>query len=381
MEEKIPQLTLTPEQPAAPQADALQTVEARPEAGPDWAQLTQAERDAVLAFAEKIDITDSNQVLHYGAAAQKNVAAFSENALQNVRTKDLGQIGDMVSELVVELKGFDATQSRRGLLQFFRKAGSSTQMLKAKYDKAEENVDKICRQLQSHQIQLMKDAALLDQMYEKNLEDYRQLTMYILAGQKRLAQAQVETLPALRAQAQQSGLAEEAQRANDFANQCQRFEKKLHDLELTQVICLQMAPQIRMIQNNDELMSEKIQTSLVNTIPLWKSQMVLALGLQHTQSAIQAQQQVTEMTNTLLQKNADMLKMASIETARESERAVVDVETLRHTNQSLIETLDEVMRIQKEGAQKRAEAQAELRRIEGELKQKLLAVRGGQPQA
>lgn len=392
MEEKIPQLTLTPDLTQTPELTEkpvaeLQTAplndqpDTRPEAGPELAQLSPEEQAAVAAFAEKIDITDSNLVLQYGAAAQKNIADFSANALENVRTKDMGEVGDMVSELVVELKGFDAEQERKGLLGLFKKASRGTQLMKAKYDKAEANVDKISRQLQSHQIQLMKDTALLDQMYEKNLEYYKQLTMYILAGRQRLAKEQNETLPALQAAAQQSGLAEDAQRANDFANQCQRFEKKLHDLELTRVICLQMAPQIRMIQNNDTLMSEKIQTSLVNTIPLWKSQMVLALGLSHAQKAMEAQRQVTDMTNTLLKKNADMLKTASVETAKESERAVVDLETLQHTNQSLIETLDEVLQIQTEGAQKRAAAQAELRKIEGELKQKLLEVRRGDSQA
>lgn len=392
MEEKIPQLTLTPNLTQTPELTEkpvaeLQTAplndqpDTRPEAGPELAQLSPEEQEAVAAFAEKIDITDTNLVLQYGAAAQKNIADFSANALENVRTKDMGEVGDMVSELVVELKGFDAEQERKGLLGLFKKASRGTQLMKAKYDKAEANVDKISRQLQSHQIQLMKDTALLDQMYEKNLEYYKQLTMYILAGRQRLAKEQNETLLALQAAAQQSGLAEDAQRANDFANQCQRFEKKLHDLELTRVICLQMAPQIRMIQNNDTLMSEKIQTSLVNTIPLWKSQMVLALGLSHAQKAMEAQRQVTDMTNTLLKKNADMLKTASVETAKESERAVVDLETLQHTNQSLIETLDEVLQIQTEGAQKRAAAQAELRKIEGELKQKLLEVRRGDSQA
>ena len=392
MEEKIPQLTLTPDLTQTPELTEkpvaeLQTAplndqpDTRPEAGPELAQLSPEEQAAVAAFAEKIDITDTNLVLQYGAAAQKNIADFSANALENVRTKDMGEVGDMVSELVVELKGFDAEQERKGLLGLFKKASRGTQVMKAKYDKAEANVNKISRQLQSHQIQLMKDTALLDQMYEKNLEYYKQLTMYILAGRQRLAKEQNETLLALQAAAQQSGLAEDAQRANDFANQCQRFEKKLHDLELTRVICLQMAPQIRMIQNNDTLMSEKIQTSLVNTIPLWKSQMVLALGLSHAQKAMEAQRQVTDMTNTLLKKNADMLKTASVETAKESERAVVDLETLQHTNQSLIETLDEVLQIQTEGAQKRAAAQAELRKIEGELKQKLLEVRRGDSQA
>lgn len=386
MEEKIPQLTLTPDLTQTPEltekpAAELQTAplndqpDTRPEAGPELAQLSPEEQAAVAAFAEKIDITDTNLVLQYGAAAQKNIADFSANALENVRTKDMGEVGDMVSELVVELKGFDAEQERKGLLGLFKKASRGTQLMKAKYDKAEANVDKISRQLQSHQIQLMKDTALLDQMYEKNLEYYKQLTMYILAGRQRLAKEQNETLLALQAAAQQSGLAEDAQRANDFANQCQRFEKKLHDLELTRVICLQMAPQIRMIQNNDTLMSEKIQTSLVNTIPLWKSQMVLALGLERSRQATAAQSAVTNMTNELLRKNAEMLKMGTIATAKEAERGVVDIETLRKTNEDLISTLDEVMKIQTEGRQKRREAEVELTKIEGDLRQKLMELR------
>lgn len=382
MEEKIPQLTLTPDLSEVPELEVKQDTELtksqednRPEAGPDLSQLTEDERKAVLDFSEKIDICDSNLVMQYGATAQKNIADFSSNALNNVRTKDMGEIGDMVSDLVVELKGFDAAEERKGLMGLFKKASRGAELMKAKYDKAEANVDKICRQLQGHQIQLMKDIEVLDQMYDKNLDYYKQLTMYILAGQQKLTKERNETLPMLQQKAKQSGLAEDAQTANDFANMCLRFEKKLHDLELTRVVCLQMAPQIRMIQNNDTLMVEKIQTSLVNTIPLWKSQMVLALGLSHSQRAMEAQRQVSDMTNDLLRKNADMLKMASIDTARESERSVVDIETLQHTNRSLIETLDEVMKIQTEGAQKRAAAETELRRIEGELKQKLLEIR------
>lgn len=381
--EKTPQLTLTPDLNEAPALEVQpelslqpnETPDTRPEAGPDMSQLTEAEQKAVLDFAEKIDIRDSGMVLQYGAAAQKNIADFSGTALENVRTKDMGQIGDMVADLVVELKGFDANEERKGFLGLFKKAGRGTQMLKAKYAKAETNVDKIAQQLESHQITLMKDIAVLDQMYAKNLDYFKQLTMYILAGQKRLADERATTLPALRQKAESSGLAEDAQAANDYENMCQRFEKKLHDLELTRVISIQMGPQIRMIQNNDTLMTEKIQTSLVNTIPLWKSQMVLALGISHSQQAMEAQRQVTDMTNELLKKNADMLKTATVETARESERAVVDIETLQHTNASLISTLDEVLQIQQEGAKKRAEAEVELRKIEGELKQKLLEVR------
>ena len=385
MEEKIPQLTLTPEledqpvfetKPETTLVNPAEQVDNRPESGPDMSQLSEAEQKAVIEFAEKIDITDSGLVLQYGAAAQKNIADFSGSALNNVRTKDMGEVGDMLSGLVMELKGFDAVAENKGIKGWFKKAGNSIELMKVRYDKAEANVDKISRQLQNHQITLLKDIAVLDQMYDKNLDYYKQLTMYILAGQRSLKQAKEVTLPQMRTAAAESGLASDAQKANDYANMVERFEKKLHDLELTRVICLQMAPQIRMIQNNDTLMTEKIQTSLVSTIPLWKSQMVLALGIHDSQQALQAQHQVTEVTNQLLAKNADMLKEATIETAKESERGVVDIETLQHTNQQLISALDEVLQIQTEGAQRRAAAEVELRRIEGELKQKLLQVRG-----
>ena len=385
MEEKIPQLTLTPEledqpvfetKPETTLVNPAEQVDNRPESGPDMSQLSEAEQKAVIEFAEKVDITDSGLVLQYGAAAQKNIADFSGSALNNVRTKDMGEVGDMLSGLVMELKGFDAVAENKGIKGWFKKAGNSIELMKVRYDKAEANVDKISRQLQNHQITLLKDIAVLDQMYDKNLDYYKQLTMYILAGQRSLKQAKEVTLPQMRTAAAESGLASDAQKANDYANMVERFEKKLHDLELTRVICLQMAPQIRMIQNNDTLMTEKIQTSLVSTIPLWKSQMVLALGIHDSQQALQAQHQVTEVTNQLLAKNADMLKEATIETAKESERGVVDIETLQHTNQQLISTLDEVLQIQTEGAQRRAAAEVELRRIEGELKQKLLQVRG-----
>jgi len=373
----MPKLTLTPdleETPAAPvpvkkEAPAVQ-------AGPDMSMLSPAEQKQVEDFAKSIDLTNSQVVLQYGAGAQKNIASFSESALGSVRTKDMGEVGDMIASLVVELKGFDAEEETKGLRGLFRKANKSMEAMKAKYDKAERNVDKIVTQLEGHQITLMKDIAILDQMYDKNLAYYKELTMYILAGQKCLADARATTLVELRNKVQRSGLTEDAQRANDYENMCHRFEKKLHDLELTRVVSMQMAPQIRMIQNNDTVMSEKIQTSLVNTIPLWKSQMVLALGISHSQQAMEAQRQVTDMTNSLLKKNADMLKMATVETARESERSVVDIETLKHTNESLISTLDEVLQIQTEGAQKRREAEVELRKIEGELKQKLLETRG-----
>ena len=384
MNEKIPQLTLTPDldsQPVLetkPDTAIAQTpeVDNRPEAGPELAQLSEAEQKAVLEFAEKIDITDTGMVLQYGAGAQKNISDFSGKALNNVRTKDMGEVGEMLSDLVMELKGFDAEEERKGLRGLFRKANSGMELMKVKYDKAEANVEKVSRQLEGHKITLLGDIARLDQMYEQNLEYYKQLTMYILAGQKALRKAREVTLPQMRAEAAASALPSDAQKVNDYANMCDRFEKRLHDLELTRVICLQMAPQIRMIQNNDTLMTEKIQTSLVSTIPLWKSQMVLALGIEDSRRALEAQREVTDVTNALLRRNADMLKQATLETAKEAERGVVDIETLQHTNTQLITTLDEVLQIQTEGAQKRLAAEKELRRIEGELKQKLLQARG-----
>ncbi len=384
MEEKIPQLTLTPEldvkpeveiQPEMSLTDPQMVQDNRPEAGPDLSQLSEAEQKTVVDFAKKIDITDTKLVMQYGAGAQKNIADFSGAALNNVRTRDMGEVGDMLPSLVMELKGFDTETEKKGIKGLFKKASSNMEMMKVRYDKAEANVDKISANLKNHQVILLKDIAILDQMYDKNLDYYKQLTMYILAGQTSLRQAKEETLPQLRAQAAQSGLADDAQHANDYANMIERFEKKLHDLELTRVICLQMAPQIRMIQNNDTLMTEKIQTSLVSTIPLWKSQMVLALGIGDSYKALEAERQVTNVTNELLKKNAEMLHSATVETAKESERGVVDIETLQHTNQQLISTLDEVLQIQTEGAQRRAAAETELRRIEGELKQKLLQVR------
>lgn len=363
--ESVPTLELTPKEPEPP----------APEAGPDYSMLTEAEQKIVHDFAQKIDITNPNLSLEYGAGAQKSVADFSDSALAAVRTKDLGEVGDMISSLVVELKGFNADEEKKGLLGIFKKAGSGIEALKAKYSKAEVNVNKISHELEEHQRTLMKDVVILDQMYDKNLDYYKQLTMYILAGKEKLAQERATTLVELRAKAEQTGLAEDAQKANDYDAMCLRFEKKLHDLELTRMVSIQMGPQIRLLQNNDTLMSEKIQTSLVNTIPLWKSQMVLALGMTHSQQALEAQKAVTDMTNDLLKKNADKLKMATIETAKESERAIVDIETLQHTNQQLISTLDEVLQIQTEGRQKRADAEAELRKIEGQLKQKLLETR------
>ena len=375
--EAVPELTLDPSAPATPAAPAAEPE--KPAAEPvklDDSLLSDAEKKAVEDFAKKIDITDSNMILQYGAAAQKNVAGFSENALNSVRTKDLGEVGKSLSELVVELKGFGEEEEKKGLFGLFKKTGSKIEAMKAQYAKVESNVDKIARELEQHQVTLLKDVAMLDQMYELNLKYYKELTMYILAGKKKLEQVRSQDLPALKAKAEQTGAQEDAQAYNDMAQMCERFEKKLHDLELTRIISVQMGPQTRLIQNNDTLMVEKIQSSLVNTIPLWKSQMVLALGLEHSRQATAAQSAVTEMTNELLKKNADMLKMGTVETAREAERSVVDIETLQHTNQQLISTLDEVLNIQKEGAAKRKAAEAELGRIEGELKQKLMELRG-----
>ena len=371
---EMPTLTLTPEAPATPAAP-----EVKKEVEPvvlDDSMLTEQEKAAVNEFAKKIDVRDTNQVLQYGAAAQKSVASFSESALANVRNKDMGEIGEDLSRLVVELKGFGTPEEKKGLAGLFKKTGNRIETMKAQYSKVESNVDKIAQNLESHQIALLKDVAMFDQMYELNLKYYKELTMYILAGKKRLAEVRAGELEELRKKAEQSGLAEDAQAYNDLVSVCDRFEKKLHDLELTRMVSIQMGPQTRLLQNNDTLMIEKIQSSLVNTIPLWKSQMVLALGMEHSRQATAAQNAVTEMTNELLKKNADTLKMGTIATAKEAERSVVDIETLQHTNEHLISTLDEVARIQKEGAAKRKAAEAELGRIEGELKQKLMELRG-----
>ena len=337
--------------------------------------LTEEEKQAVEAFSHKIDIRDTNQVLQYGAAAQKSVASFSENALNNVRSKDMGEIGEDLSRLVVELKGFGEEDEKKGLFGLFKKASNKLETMKAQYSKVEANVDKIAQNLENHQITLLKDVAMFDQMYELNLKYYKELTMYIIAGKKRLAEVRSGELEELRKKAEASGLAEDAQAYNDYAQKCERFEKKLHDLELTRMVSLQMGPQTRLLQNNDTLMVEKIQSSLVNTIPLWKSQMVLALGMEHSRQATAAQSAVAQTTNELLKKNADMLKMGTIATAKEAERSIVDIETLQHTNEQLVSTLDEVVNIQREGAQKRKEAEVELGRIEGELKQKLMELR------
>ena len=369
---EMPTLTLTPEAPEVPEVEEkkIDPVEM------DDRLLTEEEKKAVEEFARKIDVRDTNMILQYGAAAQKSVAGFSENALNSVRTKDLGTVGDELSRLVVELKGFGAAEQKKGIAGLFKKAGNRLESMKAEYSKVEANVDKIAQSLENHQITLLKDVAMFDQMYELNLKYYKELTMYILAGKKRLEEVRNGELEDLRKKAEQSGLAEDAQAYNDLANLCNRFEKKIHDLELTRIVSVQMGPQTRLLQNNDTLMIEKIQSSLVNTIPLWKSQMVLALGMEHSRQATAAQSAVTEMTNDLLKKNAETLKMGTVAAAKEAERSIIDIETLQHTNEQLISSLDEVMNIQREGAAKRKAAEAELGRIEGELKQKLLELRG-----
>ena len=357
----------------------LDTEEEAPQAEPATVEdtvLTPEEQKVVDDFAQKIDITNSTLVLQYGSGAQKKIANFSDTALENVRTKDLGEIGQELSDLIVELKGFEAEEEDKGFFGFFKKNANKLQAMKAKYDKAEVNVDRICETLENHQIQLLKDIAMLDKMYEMNLDYHKELSMYILAGKKRLQQVRDTDLAAAVAKAKRTGLAEDAQAANDLASMCDSFEKKLHDLELTRMVSVQMSPQIRLLQNNDKLMAEKIQSTIVNTIPLWKSQMVLALGVEHSAQAMKAQRAVTDMTNELLRKNAETLKMSTIETAKETERGIVDMETLRVTNQSLIATLDEVVKIQEEGRQKRRAAEQELGKLEGELKQKLLDIRG-----
>ena len=369
----VPTLTLDP----TPEAAEEKKPEPAPAVQQPEVQLTPEEQAMVDSFAEKIDITNSQQVLQYGSACQKKIGDFSEAALAKVSTKDLGEVGDMITNLIGELKSFDANEEQqKGILGFFKKKGNELDNLKTKYNKAETNVENIQSMLEGHQVQLLKDIAMLDKMYELNMAYFKELSMYILAGKKKLAEVRANELQQAMDKAKQSGLPEDAQAARDLADQCERFEKKLYDLELTRNISLQMGPQIRLLQNNNTMMAEKIQSTIVNTIPLWKNQMVLALGLAHTQKAMQAERAVTDMTNDLLKKNADALKMGTIETAKEAERSVVDIQTLQHTNQQLISTLDEVMKIQQDGAQKRREAEVELGRIEGELKQKLLELRG-----
>ena len=371
--QQAPVMTLDPLGEAAQAEAVLSAPELQDTSGMDESILSEEERRMADQFAKQIDLTDSSVILQYGIGTQKKMADFSETALENVRTKDLGEIGNLLSSVVTELKSFDEEESK-GFLGFFKKQGGKIQNLKNKYAKAEANIDQICKVLEGHQVQLMKDIALLDKMYDLNRTYYKELTMYIIAGKKKLQAVREGELQVRLAKAQQSGLAEDAQAARDLDSMCGRFEKKLHDLELTRMISIQTAPQIRMVQGSDTVMTEKIQSTLVNTIPLWKSQMVLALGVAHSAQAAKAQREVTDMTNQLLQKNAETLKMASVETAKESERGIVDMETLKATNQSLISTLDEVMNMQEEGRRKRREAEAEIVRLESELKDKMLQI-------
>lgn len=365
--QKAPVLTL---EPFAEEKKAPVIVEEKQEVL-DESILTEEEKAAVETFASQIDLTNSSVILQYGAGTQKKMADFSESALENVKSKDLGEVGELLAGVVTELKDFDEEETK-GFLGIFKKSTNKLQSMKAKYAKAETNINQICKVLENHQVQLMKDVAVLDKMYELNLTYFKELSMYILAGKKKLQEVRSTKLQEMLQKAQASGLPEDAQAAKDLDSMCNRFEKKIHDLELTRMISIQTAPQIRLVQNNDTMMVEKIQSTIVNTIPLWKSQMVLALGVEHSAQAVEAQKEVTDMTNELLKRNAEKLKMATIETAKESERGIVEMETLKATNESLITTLDEVMRIQKEGRQKRQEAEAEMQRLETELKQKLL---------
>ena len=376
----IPSLTLDPNNTAAAVQEAPVEEEKKEETPIeklDLSVLSPAEQAAVTEFSEKIDITNTEQVMTYGAAAQKNISEFSDAALSSVRTKDLGETGQMLGDLVIELKGlnFDAEQ-KKGLRGIFKKATQNIASLKAQYDKAEVNVDKIVEQLEKHEVTLLRDITMMDKMYDKNQEYMKELTMYILAGKLKIEHLRNVELPEKIAHAEETGLPEDAQAANDFANLIGRFEKKIYDLELTRTISVQMAPQIRMVQNNDSLMAEKIRTSIVNTIPLWKNQMVMALSLYHSEQAMKAQREVTDVTNDLLKKNAETLHQGSVAIARESERGIVDLETLKKTNDELIKTLEEVTQIQNDGRIRRAAAEEELGRIEGELKQKLLEMKG-----
>ena len=385
-EEFIPTLTLDPNATAAaveeaPKEDEVVQEEAKEEEIPveklSLDSLSPAEQAAVMNFAQQIDIQNTEQIINYGSAAQKNISEFSDAALSSVRSKDLGEVGNMLSDLVVELQGLNfEPEEKKGLLGLFKKGTQNIASLKAQYDKAEINVDKIVEELEKHEVTLLKDISMMDKMYDKNSEYQKELTMYILAGKLRVEQLRKEELPKYVAKAQESGLPEDAQAANDFANLIGRFEKKLHDLELTRMISVQMAPQIRMVQNNDSLMSEKIRSSIVNTIPLWKNQMVMALALYNSEQAMKAQNEVTNVTNQLLEKNAQALHQGSVTIAKEAERGIVDIETLRKTNLELIATLDEVRQIQNDGRAKRAAAEEELARIENELNQKLLSMKG-----
>ena len=368
-----PTLTLDPFQTAEEKQEPAVVEEKKEEVIAEENILSEEERQMAEKFAEQIDLTNSNMILQYGAGTQKKMADFSESALENVRTKDLGEVGNLLSSVVKELKSFDE-EEEKGFLGIFKKSSNKITAMKTKYAKAETNVNQICKVLESHQVQLMKDVALLDKMYELNLTYYKELTMYIVAGKKKLNEVRNGEVQNLLQKAQATGLAEDAQAAKDLDSMCNRFEKKLHDLELTRQISMQTAPQIRLVQGNDTLMVEKIQSTIVNTIPLWKSQMVLGLGVEHSAQAAAAQREVTNMTNELLKKNAEKLKMATIDTVKESERGIVDIETLKQTNESLISTLDEVMHIQQEGREKRKAAEQEMQKLEMDLKQKLLQI-------
>lgn len=367
----VPELTLEPFK-----EEKTEVLKAEKEEVFDDSILSAEERKTVDAFVQRIDLTDSAAILQYGAGTQKKMADFSEGALENVRTKDLGEVGELLSDVVKELKSFDEEEEEKGIFGIFKKTSNRIQSMKAKYAKAETNINQICRVLENHQVQLLKDIAILDKMYEMNLTYFKELSMYVLAGKKKLELVKSTELPGLLAKAEKSGLAEDAQAARDLDSMCGRFEKKLHDLELTKMVSMQTAPQIRLIQSNDTLMAEKIQSTIVNTVPLWKSQMVLALGVEHSSQAAAAQREVTDMTNELLKRNAEKLKMATIDTAKEAERGIIEMDTLKHTNEALIATFDEVMQIQAEGRRKRKEAEQEMLRLESELKGKLLQLQG-----
>lgn len=364
-----PTLTFDVEAESQAVAQAAEEVK-RPE--PEENVLTPEELRQVEEFSKKIDVTNTKAILTYGAGTQKKMADFSEKTLESVKTKDMGEVGDMVSGLVTELRNFDVDEEEKGFLGFFKKKGNQIQELKTKYNTVEKNVDKISNELEKHQVTLLKDVELLDRMYELNLNYYKELSMYILAGKKKLKEVRENDLAALQQKAAQSGLPEDAQAAKDLAEQCDRFEKKLHDLQLTRTVAMQTGPQIRMIQAADQMMAEKIQSTIVNTIPLWKNQMVIAIGIEHANQAAKAEREVNDMTNALLRKNAEKLKQATVETAKEAERGIVDIETLKHTNEMLISTMDEVMAIQAEGKQKRAAAERDLAQIEQQLREKLL---------
>lgn len=379
--QEAPTLTLEPFPKEESKAEAVPAVVEEPKEEEQQVVLSPEEQQMVDNFAAQIDLTNTQMVLQYGAGCQKKIADFSETALSNVRTKDMGEVGEMLTDVVAQLRDFEDDEEEKGFLGLFKRGSNKLANMRAKYDKAEVNINKISQALEQHQIVLLKDVAMLDKMYELNLNYYKELSMYILAGKQKLEQATKVELPALLDKAQKSGLPEDTQAAKDFSQMCNRFEKKIHDLELTRTVSLQMAPQIRMIQSNDTTMSDKIQSTLVNTIPLWKNQMVIAIGLNHSTEAAQAQREVSDMTNALLKKNAEALKVATLETAKEAERGIIDIETLQATNQTLISTFDEVMKIQNEGREKRKNAEIELRRIENEMRDKLLEMSGQRPNA